>query len=90
MKNMRDGWYMNDTGERVIHKMQTELGVQKGIRTMLVERKKFLKVKVFHKIFCVLIVKQTLRRQRELRRLQWDSSMRDVVLDIHYDKSQIS
>jgi hypothetical protein len=30
VKNMRDGWYMNDTGERVIHKMLTEVVKGRG------------------------------------------------------------
>ena len=35
---LRDGWYYNDRGEKVVHVMQTEEGIQKGIRTILMER----------------------------------------------------
>jgi hypothetical protein len=41
VKNIRDGWYINNVGERVIQKIQTETGVLKGIKTILMERRKF-------------------------------------------------
>ena len=41
MKNIRDGWYINNEGERVIQKIQTETGARKDIKTILTERIKF-------------------------------------------------
>jgi hypothetical protein len=35
---MRDGYFFDKSGNKVIQKMQNENGVQKGIRTILQER----------------------------------------------------
>ena len=65
VKNMRDGWYLNETGERVIHKMQNELGVQKGIRKILLERKKFLNSKGFpQNLLCAYCKTNTTEAER--------------------------
>jgi hypothetical protein len=49
VKNIRVGWYINNEGERVILKIQTETGAQKGIKTILMELTKILNSKGFPK-----------------------------------------
>ncbi len=36
---LRDGFFFNDSDEKIIHPMQTEAGIQKGLRRILQERK---------------------------------------------------
>ena len=38
VKPMRPGWFIGETGEKVIQQMSTVNGTQKGIRTVLIER----------------------------------------------------
>ena len=38
VKLMRNGWFYDGNGLKVIQKMQNQVGVQKGIRTILIER----------------------------------------------------